>query len=172
MSRSLVGRVLVVVGAVLLLSKCGLFSLDEKSNDVRELIQRNMENWEEENIEAYRFTYNKTIGGTEQDSVQVTVLGGQIDSVSVGEEGIENPDSDAFLTVDRLFDEIIKNFERDDRGQFRVQFDEELSYPKRYRMAPGEETKGRGVVVTSFTPLEEPNSNAGPQRVAVRETRE
>lgn len=135
----------------LLLGGCGLLSLDENSGQLRDLIQSNMESWEESGTESYRFAYNKTVGSTEQDSVQVTVLGGRIDTVTVDGTGVENPDS--YLTIDRLYDEIIKNFERDDRGRFRVQFNEELSYPERYRMAPGEQTQGRGVVVTSFTVL-------------------
>lgn len=166
MRRSLVKHVLFVVGAVLLLGKCGLLSLDDKSNEVRDLIQRNMENWEEEGIESYRFGYNKTVGGVEQDSVRVTVLEEQIDSVSVGGEAIDDPAPDSFLTVDRLYDEIVTNFERDDRGRFRVQFNEEFSYPERYRMAPGDQTRGRGVVVTSFTVLNDSNSNVQNRRFA------
>lgn len=148
-----------VIGVALLVGGCGLFSLDEDSGQLRELIQSNREAWEEANIESYRFMYNKAVGGTEQDSVQVTVLGGQIDSVSVGEEGSEDPDS--FLTIDRLYDEITNNFERDDRGRFQVNFNEEFSYPERYRMAPGEETRGRGVIVVNFAPLDSQQTTSG-----------
>lgn len=149
---------LLILGAVaLLLGGCGL-SLDENSGQLRELIQRNKENWEKGDIESYRFVYNKTIGATERDSVQVTVLKGQIDTVSVDGAAVENPDS--YLTINRLYDEIIRNFERDDRGRFRVQFNEEFAYPKRYRMAAGEQTQGRGVVVTNFIVLDAPDPNA------------
>lgn len=146
------------VAVVLLLSGCGLLSLDENSGQLRELIQRNKENWEKGDIESYRFAYNKTIGATERDSVRVTVLEGQIDTVSVDGAAVENLGS--YLTINRLYDEIIRNFERDDRGQFRIQFNEEFSYPERYRMAAGEQTRGRGVVVTSFTVLDGPDTNA------------
>lgn len=145
------GTAVFVFGA---LGGCGLFSLDKNSESVRDLIERNRDNWEEGGFEFYRFTYNKTLGDTEQDSIRVTVREGEIDSVSVGGMAVDDPD--AYLTVDRLYDEIVTNFEREDRGQFRVQFNEEFSYPERYRMGPGEETRGRGVVVTSFSPLTEP----------------
>jgi hypothetical protein len=155
-----------MVGGAVLLGGCGFLSLDEKSGSLRDLIQRNKANWRKAGIESYRFTYNKTVGSTEQDSVQVTVLEGNIDSVSMNGTTVDDPDS--FLTVDRLYDEIEKNFERDDRGQFRVQFDEEFSYPERYRMAPGDETLGRGVVVTNFTLLGGAASNAKRRKVAER----
>lgn len=142
------GVTAIVIGV---LGGCDLFSLDENSESVRDLIERNREIWEEGDFESYRFKYNKTLGDTEQDSIRVIVRGGQIDSVSVGGMAVDNPGT--YLTVDRLYDEIVTNFERGDRGQFRVQFNEEFSYPERYRMEPGEETRGRGVVVTNFTSL-------------------
>lgn len=145
------GMVGLVVG---MLSGCGFLSLDENSEGVRDLIERNRESWEEGDYDSYRFAYNRTLGSAEEDSIQVIVREGQIDSVSAGGTAVDTPD--AYLTVDRLFDEIITNFEREDRGQFRVQFNEEFSYPKRYRMAPGEETRGRGVVVISFSLLTDP----------------
>jgi hypothetical protein len=136
------------------LGGCGLLSLDENSEDVRDLIERNRETWEEENYTSYQFTYNKTLGATEQDSIRVIVRGEQIDSVLVEGQVVDDPG--AYLTVDRLYDEIETNFEREDRGQFRVQFNEEFSYPERYRMGAGEETRGRGVVVISFSLLTDP----------------
>lgn len=148
----------MVLGMLVLLGGfwggCGLFSLDENSESVRDLIERNRENWEEEGIESYRLTYNRTVGRVEQDSVRVTVRGGEIDSVSVEGGGVDDPD--AYLTVDRLYEEIVANFEREDRGGFQVQFNEEVSYPERYRMEAGEETIGRGVVVTNFSRLDAP----------------
>lgn len=145
--------------AGILVSGCGLFSLDEKSDRVRDLIRENRRNWEASGVESYQFRYNKTIGTMEQDSIRVTVLNGEVDSVSMGGAGIEAPDS--FLTIDRLYDEMIRNFERDDRGRFRVQFNEEFSYPKRYRMGAGEETRGRGVVVVNFAPLDSQQTTSG-----------
>ncbi len=73
---------------------------------------------------------------------------GGIDSVSIGGRGVDN--SEEFLTVDRLYNEIVRNFERADRGDFEVQFDEERFYPEWHRMFTGEKTVGRGVVVTKF----------------------
>lgn len=147
---------LMTLGVSLLLigvwGGCGLFSLDDNSENVRDLIEQNRETWEEESYMAYQFTYNETFGDTEQDDICVTVRGGQIDSVSVKGRAVDDPGE--YLTVDRLYDEIVANFEREDRGQFRVQFDEERSYPERYRMGAGEETRGRGVVVTGFSLLE------------------
>jgi len=148
----------------LLLGSCDLLSLDENSGQLRKLIQSNEEAWEEANVESYRFVYNKTLGSTEQDSIRVTVLDGKIDSVSMDGMSVDDPDS--FLTIDRLYDEINNNFERDDRGRFQVQFNEEYSYPKRYRMAPGDQTRGRGVVVTDFTVFNESNSNVQNRRFA------
>ena len=83
-----------------------------------------------------------------------TVREGKIDSVSVKGGGFDNPE--AYLTVDRLCEEIVANFEREDRGDFRVQFNEEFSYPERYRMEAGQKTRGRSVVVTSFSRLDVP----------------
>lgn len=145
-------RKLLVLGFIIgVFSGCGLLSLDENSESVRNLIEQNRESWEEGGIDSYRFSYNKTVGGIEQDSVRVTVRTGQIDSVTVAGEPVGNPD--AYLTVNRLFEEIVTNFEREDRGRFQVEFNEEFSYPKRYRMEPGDTTRGRGVVVTSFSLL-------------------
>lgn len=137
----------ILFGLFVLLSGCGLFSLD-KSSDLEELIKRNQQNWEEKEVESYQFTYDKRIGDREIEDVQVTVRGGQIDTATIAEEGEETIGDT--LTVDRLYEEIISAFEQDDRGNLNVQFNEEYSYPKRYRMEPGEETEGRGVVVTNF----------------------
>jgi hypothetical protein len=149
---------LLTVGVIALsiggLGGCGFLSLDENSESVRDLIEQNRDAWEEGGITSYQFTYNKTLGDTEQDSIRVIVRGGQIDSVSVGGQAVDDPG--AYLTVDRLYDEIVTNFEREDRGQFRVQFNEEFAYPERYRMGAGEETRGRGVVVTSFSRMAAP----------------
>lgn len=131
-----------------LLFGCGLFSLDEKSGGLRKLIDRNKKNWKNKNIKNYSFSYNKNIGNSETNDVYVLVIQEEIDSVSVGGSAAES--FEGFLTVDRLYAEIEKNFERDDRGTFQVNFNEEFSYPLRYRMLPGETTEGRGVVVENF----------------------
>ena len=144
----------VAVCMIGVLGGCGFLSLDENSESVRDLIQQNRDAWEEGDITSYQFTYNKTLGDTERDSIRVIVRGGQIDSVSVGGQAVD--DLGAYLTVDRLYDEIVTNFEQEDRGQFRVQFNDEFAYPERYRMEPGEETRGRGVVVTSFSVMSDP----------------
>lgn len=131
---------------------CGLLSLDQDSGALNELIQRNRMNWEEQRPDQYRYVYNRTEGQEEIEDVQVTVTGTEIDSVVVG--GVRQSQTDGFLTIDILYDEIERNFDRDDRGGFQVQFNEELSYPERYRMEPGESTEGRGVVVSDFQVLE------------------
>jgi len=142
---------LVLVIAALTITGCGLLSLDDDSGALNDLIQRNRMSWEEEGPDQYRYVYNRTEGQEEIEDVQVTVTGGQIDSVLVG--GVRQSQPGEFLTVDGLFDEIERNFSREDRGGFQVQFNEGVSYPERYRMEPGESTAGRGVVVTDFETL-------------------
>lgn len=127
---------------------CGLLSLDEKKGGLRNLIERNKSNWKKRNIKNYSLLYDKKVGGSETNDVYVLVVQEEIDSVSVGGAAAES--FEGFLTVDRLYAEIEKNFERDDRGTFQVNFNEEFSYPLRYRMLPGETTEGRGVVVENF----------------------
>lgn len=127
---------------------CGILSLDDRSDEIRDLIERNHESWDESDVENYSFSYDKRVGDSETNDVDVTVIQGEIDSVSVA--GVAVDSTEGFLTVDRLYDELVRNFERDDRGRFRVDFNEEFSYPRRYRMLPGEATEGRGVVVQEF----------------------
>ena len=127
---------------------CDILSLEDRPTKIRDLIEQNLENWNENDIQSYRFDYNKTVGDTEINDVQVTLQEGRIDTVLVEGEGVENPDD--FLTIDRLYDEIIENFEREDRGDFQVSFDQQLSYPTLYRMLPGQATEGRSVEVTDF----------------------
>lgn len=142
----------LVWGLCLVLAGCDLLSLEDRPSEIRELINQNLAEWNENDVQSYQFTYNRTVGDTETNDVWVLLQGGRIDTASVEGEGVDNPDD--FLTIDRLYDEIIENFERDDRGNFQVNFDQELSYPQRYRMLPGESTEGRGVVVTEFELLE------------------
>ena len=157
MGYRLVVRAVLAFGAILLFGRCGLLSLDENSEQVGDLIEKNMEEWEQSGIESYRFTYNKSVGGVEKNNVFVVVREGQIDSVSVDGEGGSGAGSGSFLTIDRLYDEIVRSFERSDRGKFQVEFDKEFSYPERYRVGPGEQTEGRGVVVTSFSVTNDPS---------------
>ena len=142
----------LVWGLCLVLAGCDLLSLEDRPSEIRELINQNLAEWNENDVQSYQFTYNRTVGDTETNDVWVLLQGGRIDTASVEGEGVDNPDD--FLTIDRLYDEIIENFERDDRGNFQVNFDQELSYPQRYRMLPGKSTEGRGVVVTEFELLE------------------
>jgi hypothetical protein len=146
-------KVVALLLALTYISGCGLFSLDKTSDEVGDLIERNKKNWNDKEIESYKFTYNKTVGEVEQENIEVFVLNGVIDSVAVAGQEAESPDD--FLTVDGLYEEIERNFNRDDRGNFRVRFNEEFSYPERYQMEPGEGVRGRGVVVTTFETNEE-----------------
>ena len=130
---------------------CGLLSLDEQSGNLKELIDRNRSEWEESDVQNYNFEYNKTVGEVEYTGINVHVRQGHIDSTFVV-DGTRAPDR--FLTVDDLYDEIVRNFEREDRGNLQVSFNEEFSYPSRYRMLPGTSTEGRGVVVTTFDLIE------------------
>lgn len=139
--------VLILLGLTFVTTGCGLLSLD-KSSGLEQLIQRNRANWDERGIQNYQFTYDHRIGNEETEEINVVVSGGQIDSVSVAGERVENDGT--FLTIDRLYEHIVRDFERDDRGSLQVRFNEEYSYPERYRMIAGSETMGRGVVVSQF----------------------
>ncbi len=144
---------ILIVSLTIGLSGCGLFSLDRDDTDLAQLIDQKRTAWQEQGLENYTFTYNRTVGSTEISDVQVVVQGGTIDSVTVGGESQE-PSSE-FLTIDRLYQEVEQNFNREDRGGFQISFNNELNYPERYRMGPGNSTEGRGVVVTNFQSLAE-----------------
>lgn len=137
-----------VIFVLLLLPACGLLSLDNESEDLRDLIDSNRATWIETGIEDYRITYNRTQGQTEWEEVAVTVSAGAIDSVTV--QGVLQDDPDRFLTVDEMFVVVTEALERDDRGGFQVAFNQELGFLERYRVGPGASTPGEGLVVTAF----------------------
>lgn len=137
--------------ALILLSACGLLSLDNDSEDLRDLIASSRATWTEAGIQNYRVTYNRTQGQTEREDVAVTVSAGAIDSVTV--QGVLQDSPDRFLTVDEMFVVVTQAFERDDRGGFQVAFNQELGFLERYRVGPGESTPGEGLVVTAFDSL-------------------
>lgn len=145
--RSVCQRAAVILG-LLLLSACGLLSLDNESEDLRDLIATNRATWIESGIEDYRITYNRTQGQTEWEEVAVTVSAGAIDSVTV--QGVLQDSPDRFLTVDEMFVVVTEALERDDRGGFQVSFNQELGFLERYRVGPGASTPGEGLVVTAF----------------------
>ena len=137
-----------VIFVLLLLPACGLLSLDNESEDLRDLIASNRATWVETGIEDYRITYNRTQGQTEWEEVAVTVSAGAIDSVTV--QGALQDEPDRFLTVDEMFAVVTEVLERDDRGGFQISFNQELGFLERYRVAPGESTTGEGLIVTAF----------------------
>ena len=137
-----------VIFVLLLLPACGLLSLDNESEDLRDLIASNRATWVETGIEDYRITYNRTQGQTEWEEVAVTVSAGAIDSVTV--QGALQNEPDRFLTVDEMFVVVTEALERDDRGGFQISFNQELGFLERYRVAPGESTPGEGLIVTAF----------------------
>jgi hypothetical protein len=152
MSRTLsfASQLLMIVLAIGL-SGCWLFSLDQNDTDLAQLIEQKRSAWQEQGLDNYAFTYNRTIGSTEIKGVQVFVRGGAIDSVTVGGESQEL--SNEFPTIDRLYDEVERNSNRQDRGGFQISFNNEFNYSERYRMEPRISTVGRSVVVSDFQTL-------------------
>mgnify|MGYP006291488527 CR=1 FL=1 len=144
---------LLIAGLAIGLGGCGLFSLDRDDTNLAQLIDQKRAAWQEQGLDNYTFTYDRTVGSTEVSDVQVFVRGGAIDSVTVGGESQE-PSSE-FLTIDRLYDEVDQNYNREDRGGFQISFNNEFNYPERYSMGAGSSTEGRGVVVTNFQSLAE-----------------
>ena len=138
----------ILFGVAFSLTGCGVLSLDDNPDRIQNLIEENKEKWEQSGIKRYSFTYDRTAGGQVMEDVYVEVVSSEIDSVSVS--GVERENISQFLTVDDIYDVITDAFERDDRGGFQVEFNEEIGYPLRYRVGAGNSTPGEGIIVNNF----------------------
>lgn len=135
MQRSLQSGILLIV-TVPFLAACSLIE-PEPLEGTREDYERALEEWRAQHITAYSFEYERACTCTPREvgPVRIHVRDGEI--VDVVDGATDRPLSEAvwdeFPTVEGLFDIIAAAIDASVTS-ISVQYDSELSYPKRVRI--------------------------------------
>lgn len=122
----------------LLVLAAGVFAVAgcDISGDVKDQVRAKLENarqqWQEQDIQDYRFRYSQQRGSVIVDTVEVFVRSGTIDSIATSPDVSE--DEPLVGTVESFFDLIEDRVDEagDDDSQFSASFDDRRGFPTSY----------------------------------------
>lgn len=154
------GRPAGTLTAVLLAATGGLILFSSCSDPVGPAwqdLRTNLERWDSRQVADYSFEYrlNCFCGGPGARAVMIVVRNGEVDAVSVIDDGSPGFDVGEYPTVDELFDRLGEALEREPHS-VRASYDPHLGHPTSVFVdfEPDVADEEWGFEISGLTPLE------------------